>query len=94
MIKRNPDLQGGLDRLAKSLGVLPQSEAETMGVCPFCRETVGEFRDALCRREYEITGMCQACQDQHDALAAEMREGREAACRARDAALVERDEGF
>lgn len=33
------------------------------GICPTCGKEVGEFRDALSRKEYEISGMCQSCQD-------------------------------
>lgn len=35
------------------------------GKCPFCEKeiTEGEFRDALGKKEYMISGLCQACQD-------------------------------
>lgn len=33
------------------------------GKCPTCGEVVVSFRDALSAREYEISGMCQECQD-------------------------------
>ncbi len=33
------------------------------GLCPCCHKPIGEFRDALSRREYMISGMCQKCQD-------------------------------
>lgn len=32
-------------------------------ICPFCENKVGEFRDDLSRKEYEISGLCQTCQD-------------------------------
>jgi hypothetical protein len=32
-------------------------------VCVTCGGEVGEFRDALSRKEYGISGMCQKCQD-------------------------------
>jgi hypothetical protein len=32
-------------------------------VCVTCGGSVGEFRDALSRKEYGISGMCQKCQD-------------------------------
>lgn len=34
-------------------------------LCPFCGQPVRieDFKDALSRREYEISGMCQTCQD-------------------------------
>lgn len=33
------------------------------GLCPCCRNPIGEFRDALSRKEFGISGMCQKCQD-------------------------------
>lgn len=35
------------------------------GVCAICGEPIiaEDFRDALSRREYGISGMCQSCQD-------------------------------
>jgi len=32
--------------------------------CPLCQKEIGEFRDALSKREYEISGICQDCQDE------------------------------
>jgi hypothetical protein len=34
-----------------------------MGVCATCDGIAEEFRDDLSRKEYTISGMCQACQD-------------------------------
>ena len=34
--------------------------------CPFCGKKIDpekEFKDNLSKREFEISGMCQACQD-------------------------------
>lgn len=31
--------------------------------CPSCKQLIGEFRNAISRREYEISGLCQKCQD-------------------------------
>ena len=36
------------------------------GNCPFCKTPIHpnkDFRDELSRKEYEINGMCQQCQD-------------------------------
>lgn len=35
------------------------------GICPFCKEKIitMDFKDELSRREYEISGLCQKCQD-------------------------------
>lgn len=34
--------------------------------CPFCGEQIREeeFRDEICKKEYEISGLCQKCQDE------------------------------
>lgn len=36
------------------------------GLCPFCGKEVSidEFKDELSRREFEISGMCQECQNE------------------------------
>lgn len=31
--------------------------------CPSCRRDIDGFKDALSQREYEISGLCQICQD-------------------------------
>jgi hypothetical protein len=33
--------------------------------CPFCKETVSSlgFRDEISAKEFEISGLCQTCQD-------------------------------
>jgi len=37
-----------------------------LGICCFCETptSVEDFRDDLSRKEFEITGMCQKCQDE------------------------------
>ena len=32
-------------------------------ICPTCNNKVGDFKDDLSKKEYKISGMCQACQD-------------------------------
>lgn len=32
-------------------------------ICPFCSKPVGEFKDEISKKEHEISGLCQACQD-------------------------------
>ena len=36
------------------------------GLCPFCKQEIvkGSFRDALSEKEYQISGLCQKCQDE------------------------------
>lgn len=32
-------------------------------ICAICSNAASEFKDDLSRREYRISGLCQACQD-------------------------------
>lgn len=47
------------------------------GECPKCQmpATANGFRDALSEREYEISGLCQGCQDELFAEGADAAEG-------------------
>lgn len=61
MIERDPNLQKFIDT------IFPK-EAENIrnGKCPFCGKKIDpetEFKDELSKREFEISGMCQKCQD-------------------------------
>ena len=45
--------------------IFPEAKKQReQGKCPLCGNDVGEFRDSLSRREFEISGMCQKCQDE------------------------------
>lgn len=33
------------------------------GLCPMCGKPIGTFKDPLSEKEYQISGMCQECQD-------------------------------
>lgn len=49
----------------RALGFGSEVDRVEQGMCPFCGEPVKEedFRDDISRKEYEMSGMCQACQD-------------------------------
>ena len=38
-------------------------ESIRQGICTQCSKPVDVFRDSLSRKEYTISGYCQACQD-------------------------------
>ena len=61
MIERDPVIQNFLEK------VFPEETARVKeGKCPFCGKVINpetEFKDELSKREFEISGMCQACQD-------------------------------
>lgn len=42
---------------------LEQIKKIKKGICPFCNKEIKNFRDSLSRKEYEISGLCQECQD-------------------------------
>ncbi len=49
-----------------ALGFFNEVKRMEDGICPFCSKKVDpdkDFRDALSRREFGISGLCQECQD-------------------------------
>ena len=34
------------------------------GLCPFCKQKIGELRNPISLREFHISGLCQNCQDE------------------------------
>lgn len=51
------------EKIMKALGFDKELEAAKHGFCPICKKPVGEFRDRESVKEFNISGMCQACQD-------------------------------
>lgn len=51
---------------AKPIGALAPEKATAIkdGVCTMCQGEALEFRDALSKREWSISGLCQGCQDE------------------------------
>lgn len=52
-----------MNRIIFELTGIDVNNSITNGVCPSCNKPVGEFRDELSQREFEISGLCQECQD-------------------------------
>lgn len=52
--------------IMRAAGFGNEVDAVKVGKCPFCGADITEnsFRDALSKREYRISGLCQKCQDQ------------------------------
>lgn len=67
----------GTKNILRQAGLGNQVDNVEMGLCPLCGKAVdkprhnndgvfvsnGEFRDDLSIREFNISGLCQACQD-------------------------------
>jgi len=61
-MKKNPAILKVMDLVAKAAGG-PGIDALKEGRCPMCGEDATVFRDELSRQEFDISGMCQTCQD-------------------------------
>jgi len=61
-IKDNPTKRSMLI----AAGFAEEVRRAMLGMCIFCQKpvTVEDFRDDISRREFEISGMCQKCQDE------------------------------
>lgn len=51
--------------IMKKMGFAKQVTKAENGLCPICEKPIltGSFRDAISEREFQISGMCQECQD-------------------------------
>jgi hypothetical protein len=52
--------------LMRQAGFGAQVDRVEKGLCPFCEKQIimADFRDSLSRKEFEISGLCQKCQDE------------------------------
>jgi len=53
------------EEIMKKMGFEDEVEKVKQHICPTCNKPIpdGSFRDAVSKREYRISGMCQDCQD-------------------------------
>lgn len=49
--------------IMRNLGLVRQVEHVNLGLCPLCSKKIIGFRDKLSEKEYQISGLCQKCQD-------------------------------
>ena len=51
--------------ILKQLGFTEEVNDVENNICPFCKEPIdiSDFKDELSIKEYEISGLCQKCQD-------------------------------
>ena len=52
--------------IMRAVGLGEEVDAVEAGKCPFCKQKIvkGSFRDALSEKEFQISGLCQKCQDE------------------------------
>jgi len=58
-MKKSPEIQKFVDACAKEMFGWDGNPIH----CRTCNNLAGEFRNVLSQKEYEISGMCQKCQD-------------------------------
>jgi hypothetical protein len=46
-----------------SISGISRQDAAKLRICTFCKQHISGFRDTLSQREFEISGLCQDCQD-------------------------------
>lgn len=54
-----------IDNLLTQINGVSKQTAMNKSICTYCKKKVdlSEFKDALSRKEYQISGWCQKCQD-------------------------------
>lgn len=53
-----------IDKMTEDLFGRSRSKSIKLDICIVCGLKVEGFRDETSKREYSISGMCQACQDE------------------------------
>lgn len=57
--QKNPEI----DNFLTSITGISRQDAAEKKVCTTCRKSITSFKDELSKKEYQISGMCQQCQD-------------------------------
>jgi len=61
--KKAPVIENLLNSIAKQMSGMNRDEASDKQLCVVCGKDASKFKDALSKREYEISKMCGKCQD-------------------------------
>ena len=62
-MSKHPLIVKLLDDISNQTFGIKRTDALKSNVCTFCKKPAETFKDALSRKEYSLTGMCQPCQD-------------------------------
>jgi len=63
-MSRSQEMKAFVDTVAVDLFGVSLTDAQEKQVCVICGHPADRFVDELSRKEYEISGMCQDCQNQ------------------------------
>jgi hypothetical protein len=64
MIERSNGIESFLGNLQFEAFGTDRNETTRRGLCVNCGKIANDFDDEISRREYEISGFCQQCQDE------------------------------
>lgn len=53
----------GIENLLTKMAGVSRQDAAAQRVCTMCKGPAEKFTDELSKKEYQISGLCQACQD-------------------------------
>lgn len=60
----NRKIKHTVDELSEKIFGKSFSDCRKENICVSCHKNVGDFRDSLSEREFNISGLCQECQDE------------------------------
>ena len=61
---KTPTIKDFLNDLSKNMYGRSTEDSIKTNICVICGTSAQEFKDELSRKEYNISGMCQQCQDE------------------------------
>ena len=61
---KHPAIQFMIDQSSTALYGRPTSGALALNICVSCAEEASTFNSEVSKREYQISGLCQRCQDE------------------------------
>jgi len=56
-------IDSAVDAAGRAAFGMSRSEARALGICVMCHKPATSFTDALSAREFQISQLCQLCQD-------------------------------
>lgn len=61
--EKSPEMERVLDKLCEEVCGVKRTTSIRSDICVWCKESATDFVDALSRKEFMISGLCQKCQD-------------------------------
>ena len=61
---KSKEIRDVINKFAKDNLGMTLDQARNNGLCVTCHRMIGPFTDVLSKKEYDISGLCQDCQDE------------------------------